>query len=62
MDGIGVYYAEQNKSVRGRQMYAFTLMWNLEAKQMNAGEGKEKENKRKTEREANHKRPLNRTN
>ena len=30
MDGTGGYYAEQNKSIRERQLsYGFTHMWNI---------------------------------
>ena len=49
-----MYYAEQNKSVRERQiLYDFTHMWNLRSKQMNIGEEGGRE-----ERETNHKRFL----
>ena len=29
MDGTGEYYTEQNKSIRGRQLYGFTHMRNI---------------------------------
>ena len=32
MDGTKMYYAKQNKSVRGRQIYDFTHMCNLRNK------------------------------
>ena len=40
MDGARVYYANQNKTVRERQIsYVFTHMWNLIG-EMNIGEKK----------------------
>ena len=32
VDGLRVYYAKQNKSVRKRQIHDFTHMWNLRNK------------------------------
>ena len=57
MELEGVMLSEISQSDKNRY-HDFTHMWNLRNKQMNIGEGKEKENKRKTEREANHKRLL----
>ena len=55
MNGTRVYYAKRNKSVRKRQIpYNFTHKWNLR----NIKDERRRK-KKKTEREANHKRLLN---
>ena len=49
MDGARVYYAKRNKSVRERQLYDFTHMWNLGNK-TDGHTGREKERERKANR------------
>ena len=50
MDGTGRYYAEQNKSIRERQLsYGFTYMWNIRnsMEDIRRSKGKLKEGKQK---------------
>ena len=56
MDGTGGYYAKWNKSIREKQIYDFTHMWNL---RNSTNEHRGRKGKVKTEREASHKGCLN---
>ena len=54
MDGTGEYHTEQNKSVREKQLYYFTHIWNIR----NSVEDHRREGKgngKKSERETNQK-------
>ena len=56
MDGTGGYYAEQNKSIRQRQLYGFTHMWNIRNSTEDHRGREGKLNGKKSEKETNHER------
>ena len=58
MDGTGGYYAEQNKSIRERQLYGFTHVWNIRNSAEDHREREGKQNGKSSEREKNHERLL----
>ena len=58
MDGTRRYYAKGNKSIRERQLYGFTHMWNIRNSTEDHRGREGKLNGKKSERETNHKRLL----
>ena len=52
------YYAEQNKSMRERQLYGFTHMWNIRNSEEDHRAREGKLNGKSSEKEKNHERLL----